>query len=420
MGLEMVTTKIEKLRKGQKASLVDAGITSILSLLKATVGYVSGSIALVADALHDASDVLITIASWVGLKISERKPTKRFPYGFYKAENLASLFISFFFFYGAFEILSESIKKLFLVPKIDFPLIALSVPLISAISGYFISRYMKRIGREIGSRSLIAIGEEARIHIFLALSVFVGIFASYFHIPYVESLVGIFLSTLIFKVALETLKDSLFALMDVSPSKPIERKIIKAIKTTKNVKSLKEIKLRKSGPFIFGEAVIEVSEKLDLERAHKVSEIIERKIKRIEPRIESFLVHIEPYEPEKKIVAIPVEEANGIKSRISKHFGRANYFCLLVIEKGKIRSIKFLRNPFKEKEIRAGLAAAKFLIEKKITHLITKEIGMISFNTLKARFVKVLLAKGRNVKECVENFLKGKCREIKKPTKEKI
>ncbi len=412
--------KTEKLKRGQKASLVDAAVTSLLSLLKAIVGYISGSIALVADALHDATDVLIAIASWAGLKISERKPTKRFPYGFYKAENIASLFISLFFFYGAFEILSESIEGLFSVPEINFPLIALSVPLISAVSAYFISNYMKKVGKEIGSRSLVAIGEEAKIHIFIALSVFIGVFASYFHIPYVEGLVGIFLSVMIFKVAFETLKDSILALMDVSPSKKIERRIVKAIKNTKNVKTLKEIKLRKSGPFIFGEAIIEVSRKLDLEKAHKVSEIIERKIKRIEPRIESFLVHIEPYEPERKIVAIPVDNINGMKSKISKHFGRANYFCLLTIEKGKIKSIKFLKNPFKEKEIRVGLAVAKFLIEKKITHLITKEIGLISFNTFKARFIKILLAKGNSVKECIENFLKGKCKEVRKPTKEKI
>ncbi len=86
-----------------------AGVSAIaiISLASAedSVGLLSGNIILITDALRNAADSMASFASWFGLKISQRKPTEKFPYRCYKAESLATLFVSTFILHVAFELL---------------------------------------------------------------------------------------------------------------------------------------------------------------------------------------------------------------------------------------------------------------------------------------------------------------------------
>lgn len=88
--------EIEMLKRGEKAALVTTGAKLFLALGKGGVSLFSGSLVLMTDALHSGIDVIPIFASWFGLKISQKKPDEKFPYGYYKAESLATLFISLF------------------------------------------------------------------------------------------------------------------------------------------------------------------------------------------------------------------------------------------------------------------------------------------------------------------------------------
>ena len=112
---------MEGLKKGKKVAAVATFATLFLTALKAIVGYLSGSAALIADAIHSGSDVVAIFASWLGLRLAERKPTETFPYGFYKAETLATLLISGFILYAGFELLIEGIHKIGHISDINIP-----------------------------------------------------------------------------------------------------------------------------------------------------------------------------------------------------------------------------------------------------------------------------------------------------------
>ena len=411
----MVKNKIEKLRKGQKASLLDTLGTILLAILKALVGKLSGSVALIADAIHDLSDSIVTIAALVGLKIAERKPTEKFPYGYYKAENLVTFFISLLFFYGGIEVLKESYMKLFSKPEVAYAGIALVVPFISALYAWAISKYLMRVGKEIKSQSLVAIAKEARIHIAIAFSVFVGIFCSYFKIPFVESLVGIGIAALIFKVAIETAKDSLYALMDVSPGEEIEKRIENLLRNTKGIKGFEGLKLRRSGPFLFGEVKVKTRE-IDLRRAHQIADRIEQKAKSLVPNLESLVVHVEPLEKNIEKIAIPVSDERG--KNVFPRTARAPYFFFAKVDKKKKSVLwkKVVKNPIK-KDIRVGLNVAKFLIKKGVDSVIVKDIGDITFHTLRDKYVRIFFAEKRQIKSLLRLYFEGKLRELKSPTK---
>jgi cation diffusion facilitator family transporter len=414
--------KINKLKKGEKTAGIATIALLLLALVEAVVGFLSGAVILVVDALHNATDSLTNFASWFGLKISQKRPTEKFPYGYYKAESLATLLVSGFVLYAAFELLLEGYSKIFTLPKISMPFQAMFMALVSLTVSYLMANHMKKVGKEINSQLLIANSQERAMHMFSSIIVFVAILATFYRIPYVEGLVTIGFSLLIFKAGIFIVKDSIFALMDVSPSKDVEEKVRKIISSIAGVEDFKNLRLRKSGPFVFGEVTIKIRKHVNVKRAHEIADSIEDRIKKDVGEIDSFMIHIEPYESEKLKIAIPVERDEGLDSKISEHFGKANYFIFVIVNKReeKIESFYTKNNPHKEKLAKAGYFAANFVVKEKIDILITKEIGGISFHTLRDNLVDIYKARGKNIKEVIDNFMKGKLELLTRPTKEEI
>jgi cation diffusion facilitator family transporter len=171
--------RIDKLKKGEKAAKISTLTIAILALIEAVVGTISGATILVADALHNAIDSLTSFASLFGLKISQRKPDEKFPYGYYKAENLATLFISVFIFYLAVELLIEGCSKIFTLTEISMPFQAMLIALVSLIVSYFLARYMKKVGNEINSQLLIATSQEKLTDVFSSIVVLISILATF-------------------------------------------------------------------------------------------------------------------------------------------------------------------------------------------------------------------------------------------------
>ena len=411
---------VEKILKtGERVARKVSSIIFLFAITKAIVGFISGSVALLSDALHSITDAIESLFVWFGFKISQRKPTEKFPYGFYKAENLTAFFISFLIIWAGFEIFKESFERIFIFQPLKMASIAVIVAVLDALSLFLLGRYEIKIGKKINSQSLTTQGKEIRLHIISSSIVVIGILSSYFGISRVEGIVGILLSLLVLKVGIESLKDSIFALMDVSPSKEIEERIKKTLRSFPNIEGFSNLKLRKSGPFIFGEVNIKIKKFVVVERAHEIVNEIEQKIKNVIPQLDSFSIHIEPFKKLEQKIIIPAKEKNELDSLIDNRFGRAEFFAILTVKKDRIESFEFKENPFKKKEIRAGLAVTRYLLKEKPDVLIVKEIGPISFHTLRDNLIEVYKAKDGKIREIVDNFLKGKLIRLKQPTRKK-
>ena len=328
----------DKSKQGEKTAGVSTIAIILLASVEVLVGFLSGNIILIIDALHNAADSVASFASWFGLKISQRKPTERFPYGYYKAESLATLFVSIFILYAAFELLLEGYSKLYAVSEIAMPLEALSIALVSAVGSYFLARYMKETGEKVDSQSLIANAQERMTHVFSSIIIFVAILLTFYKVSYVESIIIMFFSLVIFKIGVFTAKDSIFALMDVSPSQEIENKVKEVIASISGVEDFEDLKLRRAGPYIFGEAKVKIRKLVDVGRAHEISESIENKIKDKIDQIDSFTIHIEPYKARIQKLVIPIRNKDGLNSKIMDHFGRANHFIFVTIKEDQVQS----------------------------------------------------------------------------------
>lgn len=407
----------DKLKRGQSLAQKAIFLESGLAAAKAIIGVLSGSLVLISDAIHSASDLVSIITSWLGLKIAQKKASERFPYGFYKAENLGTLVISFLILYASWEMFAQSLAKIDGFSLVNSPLLALGISLLDALVLFFFGGYEIRIGKQINAQSLIAMGKENRTHIFSSMAVFVGILAAYFEVPYIEGIITIIISILILRIGLVTAKDSVLALMDVSPGPEVEKKTVDAIKTVPGIEGFSNLRLRKAGPFIFGEVKLEIRKFVNVQRAHEIADRAENLIKKKVNEIDSFSIHIEPFKSNFCHLVLPVNAKKGLSSSLSNKFGRAPYFLFVNLEGRKIKGYYFLKNPYKDKPVKAGLAVSKLIAKQKSEILITKEIGEISLHVLRDNLIDVYQAKNGTAKQIIDKFMNGELNQLEKATR---
>ena len=363
-----------RVARDKKAALISIGVTAFLAAIKFLAGTLSGSIALVADAVHSLTDVISSIGVVIGLKISDRTPTETFPYGFYRAENIVSLFLALAIIYAGYEIVLTSVEKFATVKVLTNVPYAIMVALVSLLFTLLLSRYKLKVGREENSPSLIADGEHTRADTYASAAVLVGILGNYIGFYSLDPASGILVSLFIFRAGYGILKDSIKVLLDASIDYESLNRIREITSETHGVGEIQSLTARSSGKFIFIE--LEIGTKLrDLEMAHQLSDKIEMRIKSEIKNVDRVLIHIEPEERGITRYAVPCTENNGTISRVSGHFGGAEYFCIFDMQRedNEITDMRFLKNPFATLEKRKGLKAAEILVANDIDKLITKE-----------------------------------------------
>ena len=362
-----------RIDRDKKAALVSIVVTAFLVVIKYSVGVLSGSIALLADAVHSFTDVISSIGVFIGLKISSRKPTESFPYGFYKAENIVSLFLALAIFYAGYEIVLTSVEKFEEVVLTNVP-VAILVAVTSLVLTLLLSSYKLKVGRDMNSPSLIADGKHTRADVYASAVVLLGILGNYLGFYSLDQIAGVMIAVFIFKSGYEILKDSIKVLLDASIDYDSLHKIRELASEVHSVRKIHSLKARGSGKFIFVEMEIETSLR-DLERAHLVSDKIEANIKSELKNVDKVIIHIEPVEKDFIRFAVPCTESDGMRSKISWHFGEAEYFCVFDIKTAdkELTDMRFVRNPFVALEKRKGLKAAELLVSHKIDKMVTKE-----------------------------------------------
>ncbi len=409
---------MKPLNQGKIASRNSALTSLVLLIIKGIAGLISGSLVLLSDALDSGFDLLTMIASWFGFKIAQRKPDEKFPYGYYKVESIISLFISLLIVYASVELIISGYSSLFVLREINSPFIALGSALASVITSFYLSRYLMKQGKEIHSQLLISNSRERFTDSIKSTVVLAAIFLGFLKVPFVEGVITIAISLLILKVGLESAKDSIVALMDASPSREIEERIRSIIRSTKGVMDFSNLKLRQSGPFIFGEVAIKVNKSINVKKAHLIADELEQKVRNVD-RVDSFIVHVEPFKSSTRKIAIPVKGDRGLDSEIINHFGRATGFLFITLKKGKLADIYYRENTTRKRKIRAGLHTADLVLKEGIDALVTSDLGEISFHKLRDNYVDIYKSRGKKVKTIINSFINGKLPKLNKPTRVK-
>lgn len=404
-------------KKGERAAMLSAAVLFAFSILKGVVSLLSGSVALLADSIHSFSDIFSSIAVWAGLRLAQKKPTERFPYGYYKAETFALLIVAVTIVASGALILNEAVDKLFSHSIVSFPLLVLAIAALSGIVSYFLGRYKKNVGDSLGSQSLISEGQHSMVDVHISILVFAGVLFSTLGYPIAEVLAGVAIGLYVIKIGLWFGKDAVLVLMDASLSPQRSKEMKEIAQSVKGVTGVHGIRLRKSGPVSFGEMHIEIPEDLPLDKAHAISDEVEEKIKQRFKDIESITIHMGPGHKEKIKVAIPATNNAGLKSMTSIHFGNVPFFAFVEIEGGELTNVYVKVNYAANLPKKKGVSAAKFLINEKVDVLLSENVGESPFHVLNDSFVHIYhLPEHASIEEAIQFLTLNKLKKMTTPT----
>ncbi len=413
------------LEKGEEAARLSTIILLALAILKGFVSVASGSVALLAGTIDSFSDVFSSIAVWVGLNIAKKKPTERFPYGYYKAETFALLIVSLILIASSILIMWDSFQKLFEVYVISFSDIALVVAALSAVIYYLLAKYKSRVGRLIGSQALISEGSHSMIDVYTSVLVFAGVFLAVFGYPFGEALIGFTIGLYVLIRGLLYGKDAALVLMDVSPSPQRVKEMREIAESVPGVKGTHDIRLRKSGPVFFGEMHVELQEGLSLERAHAISEEVEARIKEHFKDLELVTVHVGLAHRKRMRIAIPIMEDKGLDSSTSLHFGSAPYFAFIYIEEGQVLGFYVKENKGAKLSHKKGIQAADLLVREKVDAVLAGGVGEGPFHVLGNNLIMIYyLPESLKIQEAIrllnQNLLERMVSSTEKSDEDKI
>ncbi len=327
--------------------------------IKLALSYISGSLALRADAVHSLVDVFGSTALILGIFISGRR-SKSFPYGLYKVENLVAVVISLLLFLTAYEIAREAlVGESSAVPYSGWVLVAVAgivpVPLL-------FGTYEMKVGERYNSPSLMADGRQFRADVLTELVVFAAVAGQFFGLP-LDRVAAAIIAVLIIRAGWEILVSGMKVLLDASIDPATLKKIEDAIEARPEVSAVEELTGRNSGRYLFVEAKV-AFRVTDLTRAHLASQRIERDIRGAVPNVDRVLIH---YEPRPKTHLRYVVALADLDGKVSSHFGESPYFALVDfnLEEGRVEGQTILANPYKDMEKGKGLKVSGFLLSKK-------------------------------------------------------
>lgn len=187
-----------------KVSLVGLAVTASLQL---AVVLVSGSVALLADTIHNFSDALTAVPLWIAFVLGRRAATRRYTYGFGRAEDLAGLFIIAMIALSAVVAGFLSIERLFRPEPLTNLGWVFAAGLIGFAGNELVAIYRIRVGRRIGSAALVADGMHARTDGFTSLAVVAGVIGVWLGFPLADPIVGLLITVAILVLLWGTARD---------------------------------------------------------------------------------------------------------------------------------------------------------------------------------------------------------------------
>mgnify|MGYP001240543470 CR=1 FL=1 len=271
-------------------ALAALGITS---LLQVGIVALSGSVALLADTVHNIGDTLNSIPLLVAFYLARRAATRRYTYGFGRAEDVAGVFIVLSIAVSAGVVFWESIQKLLNPQPMQNVGWVAAAAVIGFLGNEMVALLQIRTGHRIGSDALIADGLHARIDGFTSLAVLFAAGGTLIGLPILDPIIGLLIGVAILFITRDAARRIWYRLMDaVDPA--IVDEIEHQLGHIDEVREVTCIRVRWVGHRLFVELTITVDEQLSLMESHHVSKNVQKALKRVIPHLGEISLHVDP------------------------------------------------------------------------------------------------------------------------------
>ncbi|MBB1510435.1 cation diffusion facilitator family transporter [Tessaracoccus sp. MC1756] len=278
---------------GIRASWISLAGMAATALLQVFIYLLSGSVALLADTVHNFGHLATTIPLILAFRLGRRAPTRSYTYGFRRAEDLVGLLIGGVIAASAALIIWESLRALSAERDMTHLPWVMAAAIIGALGNEVVAWYRIRAGRRIGSAALIAEGQHARTDALTSVAVAIGVIGAWMGLPWLDPIIGLVIAAVIVLVLINSMRSVMRRLMD-----GVEPGTIDAIEAraadVPGVLSVARARARWSGHRLEAELDVAVDPTLTVDAGHVVAHSVEDHVRGTVPHLWQVRVHVTP------------------------------------------------------------------------------------------------------------------------------
>ncbi len=280
-------------QRGIWATKVSLAVLLATAAMQVVLVVITGSVALLADTIHNLSDAATALPLWAAFTLSRRPPSPRFSYGLGRAEDLAGLLIVAAILTTGIIAAFVSIGRLSDPPDVDFIWAVVLASIVGFIGNEAVALFRIKIGKEIGSAALVADGYHARVDGLTSLAVLAGAIGVLLGAPLADPIAGVAISVAIFRIVLESGKSVISRLLD-----GVEPEVIDEVRsvtdTTGGVEGVSEIRVRWLGHTLLAEVNISVDPDLSVEEGHRIAQAAHQRLMDRLQYLANATIHVDP------------------------------------------------------------------------------------------------------------------------------
>lgn len=271
-------------------ALLALGITTILQI---AIYVASGSVALLADTVHNLGDALNSLPLLIAFYLTRRAANRRYTYGYGRAEDVAGILIVVSIAFSAGYIILEAVQKLIEPQPLQNLGWVAAAALIGFVGNELVAVMQIRVGRQIGSDAMVADGQHARIDGLTSLAVLIAVFGTWIGLPILDPIVGIVIGIAIVGITWSAIRSIWFRLMDA-----VDPQLVEAVENTirehVEVKELSRLQLRWVGHRLHGEIDIDVEANMSFADANDFRAHLNHHLEHVLPNLEHVTIQISP------------------------------------------------------------------------------------------------------------------------------
>jgi len=273
-----------------KLSLVSLLVTAALQVV---VVFFTGSVALLADTIHNFGDAFTAVPLWIAFSLSSRKPTQRFTYGYGKVEDLAGVVIVVMILLSAVTAAYESLQRLIQPQAVRYIWAVVAASIAGFLGNEAVAYYRIKVGKEIGSAALVADGYHARVDGLTSLAVLAGAVGVYLGFPLADPLVGLLITLAILRIVWDSARSVFTRLLDGVDPEVIDE-MRHAASHTPGVEDVTGVRVRWLGHRLCAELNIAVAPGLSVEQGHAIAMEVHHELMHHLNYLSGATIHIDP------------------------------------------------------------------------------------------------------------------------------
>jgi cation diffusion facilitator family transporter len=279
-----------------RASWIAVAGNAALSLLKIIAGTLTGSLAVIADGIDSASDILTSLITLFTARIMRRPPDVSFPYGYGKADTVATKALAFVILFAGAQLAISTIRNLTIGATRDLPeMWAIWATLISIAGKFLLARNQLRVGKHTGSEMLKANARNMQNDVLISMSVLTGLlFTFLLEMPLFDSITAIVVSAWILRVGFQIFMQTNRDLMDANTDPELYNRVFCAVASVRGAHNPHRLRIRKIGNYFMIALDIEVDPGISAGDAHEICTRVEEGIRQEISNIFDIMIHIEP------------------------------------------------------------------------------------------------------------------------------